>query len=94
MSGEQLDIDAILRELDAAGGKAKSIFLHILCQALQCRGVFILNNTYEDPVTGKTHLVYRHPHSNRPYDCEKPELNEEQRQHVEAEVEAILKGNV
>ncbi len=47
---------------------------------------------YKDPVTGKTHLVYRHLHSGRPYDCEKPELNEEQRQHVEAEVEAVLKG--
>lgn len=87
-----LDPEQLLQDLERAGGKAEAVYLYIVARALQRKGVFELNNSYLDPETGRTHLVYKHLESGKIYRCERPELNEEQERHVEAEVETIVKG--
>lgn len=94
MTQVELNIEAMLQELEVAGGKAKSFSVHKLSQLLERKGLFVLHNTYTAPVTGRTHLVYRDLHSGRAYDCEKSELSEEQRPHVSAEMKALVRRKV
>lgn len=87
----KLDPEKVLQDLEDAGGRAKSVYLYIMTRALERKGIFVLNSSYTDPETGKTHLVYKDVKSGKVYNCEKPELNEEQERCMEEEVEKVVR---